>query len=59
MSKTIKTEIVPKSAIEELKLFVKPVIVFAVGIVRTYFSPEKTRKILGGKKLFIGNSSNT
>ena len=30
-------------------------IVFAVGIVRTYFSPEKTRKILGGKKLFIGN----
>ena len=32
-------------------------IVFAVGIVRTYFSPEKTRKILGGKKLFAGNIS--
>jgi len=30
-------------------------IVFAVGIVRSYFSPEKTRKILGGKKLFAGN----
>ncbi len=30
-------------------------IVFAVGIVRTYFSPERTRKMLGGKKLFVGN----
>jgi uncharacterized membrane protein YraQ (UPF0718 family) len=32
-------------------------IVFIVGIVRTYFSPERTRKILGGKKLFAGNVS--
>ncbi len=32
-------------------------IVFVVGIVRSYFSPEKTRKMLGGKKLFIGNVS--
>ena len=32
-------------------------IVFVVGIVRTYFSPERTRKILGGKKLFAGNVS--
>jgi len=32
-------------------------IVFAVGIVRTYFSPERTRKMLGGKKLFAGNVS--
>ncbi len=32
-------------------------IVFAVGVVRTYFSPERTRKILGGKKLFAGNVS--
>ncbi len=32
-------------------------IVFAVGIIRTYFSPEKTRKMLGGKKLFAGNVS--
>ncbi len=30
-------------------------IVFVVGIVRSYFSPERTRKILGGKKLFVGN----
>jgi len=30
-------------------------IVFVVGIVRSYFSPERTRKILGGKKLFAGN----
>ncbi len=31
-------------------------IVFIVGIIRSYFSPEKTRKILGGKKQFIGNA---
>ena len=30
-------------------------IVFIVGIIRTYFSPEKTRKILEGKSLFTGN----
>ena len=30
-------------------------IVFAVGIIRSYFSPERTRKMLGGKKLFAGN----
>jgi len=30
-------------------------IVFIVGIIRTYFSPERTRKMLGGKKLFTGN----
>ncbi len=30
-------------------------IVFIVGIIRSYFSPERTRKILGGKKLFAGN----
>lgn len=30
-------------------------IVFAVGIVRSYFTPEKTRSILGNKKLFTGN----
>jgi len=30
-------------------------VVFAVGIVRTYFSPERTRKILGGRSLFVGN----
>lgn len=36
-------------------LMLLTLIVFAVGIVRSYFSPEKTRKILGGKKLFVGN----
>jgi len=30
-------------------------VVFAVGIVRTYFSPARTRRILGGKSLFTGN----
>src|SRR5450759_2838090 len=31
------------------------VIVFVVGIIRSYFSPEKTRKALEGKPLFLGN----
>ncbi len=31
------------------------IIVFAIGIVRTYFSPEKTRRILGGKKSLVGS----
>jgi uncharacterized membrane protein YraQ (UPF0718 family) len=30
-------------------------IIFAVGILQSYFSPEKTRKILEGKSLFTGN----
>ena len=30
-------------------------IIFIVGIVRTYFSPEKTREVLKGKSLFTGN----
>jgi uncharacterized protein len=30
-------------------------IVFFVGIIRSYFSPEKTRKVLEGKPLFVGN----
>lgn len=30
-------------------------IVFFVGILRSYFSPEKTRKFLAGKKTFTGN----
>jgi uncharacterized membrane protein YraQ (UPF0718 family) len=30
-------------------------IVFFVGIIRTYFTPEKTRKVLEGKSLFTGN----
>jgi uncharacterized membrane protein YraQ (UPF0718 family) len=30
-------------------------IIFVVGIIRTYFSPEKTRKLLEGKSQFTGN----
>ncbi len=30
-------------------------IIFGVGILRTYFTPEKTRKALEGKSLFTGN----
>ncbi len=30
-------------------------IIFLVGIVRSYFSPEKTRRMLEGKSLFTGN----
>lgn len=30
-------------------------IVFFVGILRSYFSPERTRKALEGKPLFVGN----
>jgi uncharacterized membrane protein YraQ (UPF0718 family) len=30
-------------------------VVFGVGIIRSYFSPERTRKILGTKSLFRGN----
>ena len=30
-------------------------IVFVVGIIRSYFSPERTRKALEGKPLFLGN----
>jgi uncharacterized membrane protein YraQ (UPF0718 family) len=30
-------------------------IIFGVGIIRSYFSPEKTRKALAGKSTFMGN----
>ena len=30
-------------------------IIFVVGIIRSYFTPEKTRKALEGKSLFAGN----
>ncbi|KAF0141387.1 MAG: putative permease [Stygiobacter sp.] len=36
-------------------LLLLTIIVFVVGVIRSYFSPEKTRKILGGKSLFTGN----
>lgn len=30
-------------------------IIFIVGIIRTYFTPERTRKVLAGKREYIGN----
>jgi len=36
-------------------LLLLTLIVFVVGIIRTYFSPEKTRAALEGKPLFVGN----
>lgn len=36
-------------------LLLLTLVVFVVGIVRTYFSPERTRKMLGGRSLFAGN----
>jgi uncharacterized protein len=36
-------------------LILLTIIVFAVGIIRSFFSPEKTRRALEGKPLFIGN----
>ncbi|HZW39469.1 MAG TPA: permease [Ignavibacteriaceae bacterium] len=36
-------------------LLLLTLIVFGIGIIRTYFSPERTRKLLGGKKTFAGN----
>ncbi len=30
-------------------------VIFGVGIIRSYFSPEKTRKALAGKSTFMGN----
>ncbi len=38
-------------------LLLLTLVVFVVGIVRSYFSPERTRAILGGKSLFVGNIS--
>jgi len=36
-------------------LMLLTLIIFGVGIIRTYFSPERTRKALEGKSLFTGN----
>jgi uncharacterized protein len=36
-------------------LLLLTLIIFLVGIVRSFFSPEKTRKVLEGKSLFTGN----
>lgn len=36
-------------------LLLLTLIIFGVGIIRTYFSPERTRNALEGKSLFTGN----
>ena len=36
-------------------LLLLTLIIFIVGIIRTYFTPERTRKALEGKKTFTGN----
>ncbi len=36
-------------------LLLLTIVVFAVGVIRSYFSPERTRKLLGGKRQFAGN----
>ncbi len=36
-------------------LLLLTLIIFIVGIIRSYFSPEKTRRVLEGKSLFTGN----
>jgi len=36
-------------------LLLLTLIIFFVGIVRTFFTPERTRKALEGKKTFVGN----
>lgn len=36
-------------------LMLLTLIIFLVGIIRTYFTPERTRKALEGKKTFTGN----
>lgn len=36
-------------------LLLLTLVVFVVGIIRSYFSPERTRAMLGGKSLFAGN----
>ena len=36
-------------------LLLLTIVVFVVGIIRSYFSPERTRQILGKRSLFLGN----
>ncbi len=41
---------------DTLKIFILlSVIIFVISIIRSYFPPEKTKKILSNKKQFIGN----
>jgi uncharacterized membrane protein YraQ (UPF0718 family) len=36
-------------------LFMLVLIIFIIAIIRSFFPPEKTRKILGHKREFVGN----
>jgi len=36
-------------------LMLLTLIVFGIGIIRSFFTPEKTRAILAGKKTIVGN----
>ena len=36
-------------------LMLLTLVVFGVGIIRSFFTPERTRKMLAGKKEFFGN----
>lgn len=36
-------------------LFMLTLIIFVIAIIRSYFPPEKTKKILSHKKEFVGN----
>ncbi|WP_252380343.1 permease [Desulfovulcanus ferrireducens] len=36
-------------------LMLMSLVIFFVGIIRSFFTPERTRKILAGKKEFVGN----
>ena len=50
------TEVIRFFAYEAPKvLLLLMIVVFGVGIVRSYFSPEKTRQILGKRSLLVGN----
>jgi uncharacterized protein len=41
---------------DTIKIFLLlTVIIFAISVIRSYFPPEKTKRILSHKKLFIGN----
>jgi uncharacterized membrane protein YraQ (UPF0718 family) len=36
-------------------LLLLTLVVFVVGVIRSYFSPERTRQLLGKRSLFVGN----
>jgi len=36
-------------------LFMLTIIIFIIAVIRSFFPPEKTKKVLGHKREFIGN----